>query len=293
MSKKAVLQFLGLLLAVSLVSAPPLHAADNAKALYNKGRDAEARDDYEHAYEFYKQAYDKNPKDLRYKASYERLRFLAAASRVHKGQLLRDSGKLQEALTEFQAAAQIDPSSFIPQQEIARTQKMIQEATAPPSEVPKPPEDMLNRMIEHAAAPAELTPIAAVPITIRATEDPKRIYSTIGQLAGINVLFDPEYSGRPVAIDLNGVNLQEALNIVALLSKTFWRVVTPNTIYVAADTQTKRRELEQNVLKTFFFSNLNQATELQEVVNTMRSVLDLTHVTAIASQNAVVIRGTP
>src|SRR5437764_11529216 len=90
-----------------------------------------------------------------------------------------------------------------------------------------------------------------------------------------------------------GVNLQEALNIVALLSKTFWRVVTPNTIYVAADTQTKRRELEKNVLKTFFLSNLNQPTELQEVVNSMRSVLDLTHLVAIQSQGAIVVRGTP
>jgi general secretion pathway protein D len=293
MSKQAAFRFLSLVLALFLVSALPVQAADSAKAFYNKGRDAEARDDYEHAYEFYKQAYDKNPKDLRFKASYQRMRFLAAASHVHRGQLLRDSGKLQDALAEFQTAAQIDPSNFIPQQEISRTQKMIQESTAPASEVPKPPDDILSRMISRAAAPAELTPIAAVPITIRATEDPKRIYSTIGQLAGINVLFDPEFTGRPVSIDLNGVNLQEALNIVALLSKTFWRVVTPNTIYVAADTQTKRRELEKNVLKTFFLSNLNQATELQEVVNTMRSVLDLTHLTAIASQNAIVIRGTP
>lgn len=293
MSKQAALRFLSLVLALFLVSALPVQAADSAKALYNKGRDAEARDDYEHAYEFYKQAYDKNPKDLRFKASYQRMRFLAAASHVHKGELLRDSGKLQEALTEFETAAQIDPSNFVPQQEIARTRKMIQESTAPASEVPKPPEDVLSRMIANAAAPEELRPIAAVPITIRATEDPKRIYTTVGQLAGINVLFDPEFSGRPISIDLNGVNLQEALNITALLSKTFWRVVTPNTIYVAADTQTKRRELEKNVLKTFFLSNLNQATELQEVVNTMRSVLDLTHLTAIASQNAIVMRGTP
>ncbi|HKD92771.1 MAG TPA: cohesin domain-containing protein [Terriglobales bacterium] len=293
MSKLPVARFLCLAVAFSLVSTLPLRATDSARTLYNKGRDAEARDDYEHAYEFYKEAFEKNPKDLRYKASYQRMRFLAAASHVHRGQLLRDSGKLQEALTEFQAAAQIDPSSFIPQQEIARTQKMIQEATAPPAEVPKPPEDVLSRMISRAAAPTELAPIAAVPITIRATEDAKRIYSTVGQMAGINVLFDPEWQSHPISIDLNGVNLQEALNIIALLSKTFWRVVTPNTIYVAQDTQTKRRELEQNVLKTFFLSNLNQATELQEVVNTMRSVLNVTHIAAIASQNAIVVRGTP
>ncbi len=84
--------------------------ADKAKTAYDKGQDAEARENFEAAYNFYKQAYDLKPKDLRYKASFERLRFKAAATIVHHGQELRDQGKLQEALAEFQKAAQIDPS---------------------------------------------------------------------------------------------------------------------------------------------------------------------------------------
>ena len=111
----------------------PIGAADSAKSLYNKGKDAEARQNYEAAYDFYSQAYDLKPRDLAYRASYERTRFLAAASHVHRGQLLRDAGKLQEALAEFQKAAEIDSSSFIAQQELRRTQKMIDDAaTLPP-----------------------------------------------------------------------------------------------------------------------------------------------------------------
>src|SRR5690242_3334381 len=86
-----------------LVALPA--AADKAKSLFNQGKDAEARQNYEAAYDFYKQAYDLKPKDLGYRAAYERLRFLAAASMVHKGQLLRDAGKLDEALVEFKKAA--------------------------------------------------------------------------------------------------------------------------------------------------------------------------------------------
>src|SRR5579871_4516537 len=93
-------------------------AADKAKDLYAKGSDAEARQKYEDAYNYYKQAYDLKPKDLKYRASFERMKFLAGASHVHRGQLLRDGGKLEEALAEFQAAVDIDPSSFIAQQEL-------------------------------------------------------------------------------------------------------------------------------------------------------------------------------
>src|SRR5438128_8700077 len=86
-------------------------AADKAKSLYNKGKDAEARQNYEQAYDDYKQAYDLKPGDLSYRASYERLRFLAGASHVHRGQLLRGAGQLDTALAEFQKAVDIDPAS--------------------------------------------------------------------------------------------------------------------------------------------------------------------------------------
>src|SRR5208283_1545662 len=95
--------------------------ADKAKGVYQQGQDAEARQNYEAAFGFYKQAYDLKPKDLRYRASFERMRFKAAATVVHRGQHLREDGKLQEALAEFQKAVEIDPSLFIAQQELKRT----------------------------------------------------------------------------------------------------------------------------------------------------------------------------
>src|SRR5580658_9784768 len=108
-----------------LLAILPAIPADKAKALYAKGEDAEARENFEAAYNFFKQAYDLKPKDLRYKSSFERLRFKAAATIVHQGRLLRDDGKLQEALADFQKAALIDPSLFIAQQELQRTLQMM------------------------------------------------------------------------------------------------------------------------------------------------------------------------
>jgi len=105
------------LLLLLVASTLPL-AADQAVVWHKKGEDAEARQNYEQAYDDYKQAYDLKLKELRYRASFERLRFLAAASHVHRGQLLREAGKLDEALAEFQKAAEIDSSSFIARQEI-------------------------------------------------------------------------------------------------------------------------------------------------------------------------------
>jgi general secretion pathway protein D len=280
-----------LLLLVAAMTVPAL--ADKAKDLYNKGQDAEARQNYEGAYDFYKQAYDLRPKDLRYRTSFQRARFEAAAAIVHRGQKLRQEGKLDEALEAFQKAVAIDPSLFLAQQELTRTQKMIDNLRNPQPQSAGPPVG-LERKVKEAAGPMELAPISNTPITVKmlATKSDV-VYRTVGQLAGINVLLDPDYTPRVINVDLNGVTLEEALEITALESKTFWRPVTQNTIFVAQDNPAKRKELEQSVLKTFYLSNLSQATELQDVVNAIRAVLDVQRVQQLLSQNALVVRGTP
>jgi general secretion pathway protein D len=279
------------LLLVAAITLPA--AADKAKTLYEEGQDAEARQNYEGAYDFYKQAYDLKPKDLRYRTSFTRARSEAALSIVHRGQKLREDGKLDDALAAFQKAVFIDPSLFIAQQELARTQKMIQNLRNPQPPQAGPPSS-LERKLREAQGPVELAPISNTPITVKmlATKSDV-VYRTIGQLAGINVLLDPDYTPRVINVDLNGVTLEEALEITALESKTFWRPVTQNTIFVAQDSVAKRKELEQSVLKTFYLSNLSQASELQDVVNAIRSVLDVQRVQQLLSQNAVVVRGTP
>jgi len=269
-------------------------AADNAKSLFAKGKEAEARQNYEQAYDFYKQAYDLKPTDLGYRASFERLRFLAGASHVHRGQLLREAGQLDEALAEFQKACQIDSSSAIARQELVRTQKMIDAAkSAPPPQSTAKPPSALQRKLEEAGGPVELAQISNTPINLKITEDSKVIYETVGKLAGINVLFDPDYTSKRIKVELNNVSLQEALQIIALESKTFWRPVTPNTIFVATDNPAKRKEVEQSVIKTFYLANLSQPTELQDIVNALRQILEISRIQPLPTEGALVVRGTP
>src|ERR1700746_2988771 len=286
-------RFVSLTTIVCVVLAVTLPlGAESAHSAYTKGVDAEKRQDYERAFEYYQEAYRQKPKDLRYRTAYEHTKFLAGAAHVHRGQLLRDGGKLDEALVEFQKASTIDPSSFIAQQELRRTQDMINKATNPPQSVAPMPDSLRKRLAE-AQGPVELSAISNVPITLKLPEDTKVIYETVGKLAGINVLFDPDYTSRKIRIELNGVTLEEALGIIALESKTFWRPVTPNTVFVATDNPAKRKELDQSVIKTFYLSNLSQATELQDVVNAVRTLLEVQRIQQLQSQNAIIVRGTP
>ena len=288
-------------LTIVLTFAALLSAADSAKALFQKGVRAEAQQDYEAAFEFYKAAYQQKPEELKYRVPYERTRMLAAATKVKRGQKLRDQGNLQDALTLFQQAIEVDPSNDLAAQEIRRTQLMMQKAASGPGEAASSPpprreeEDPLRKRLENASGPVSLSQIPDVPLSALEmnNEDSKVLYETIGKLANINVLFDPDYTSRRLSLRLQKVNLQEALDILALESRTFWRPVTPNTIFVAQDTQAKRRELEQNVVKTFYLGNVSGPTDLQDIVNAIRTVLEVQRIQQIPSQSAIVIKGTP
>jgi general secretion pathway protein D len=286
-------------LTILFLFAAFLSAAESAKSLFQKGAKAEARQDYEAAFEFYKAAYQQKPDDLRYRVPFERTRMLSAASKIKRGQKLRDQGSLQEALTVFQQALEVDPSNDLAAQEIRRTEIMLQKGAGGGQAASTPPgrqveEDPLRKRLEGASSPVALAQFPDSPITaLEMTEDSKVAYETIGKLAGINVLFDPDYTSRRLSIKLKGVSLQEGLDIVALESRTFWRPVTPNTIFVAQDTQAKRRELEQNVVKTFYLGNVSGPTDLQDIVNAIRTVLEVQRIQQIPSQSAIVIKGTP
>jgi len=277
-------------LAVLLVT-PAL--ADKGQSSYKQGRDLEARQNYEGAYDAYQHAYDSSPRDTRYRAALTRIRFLAAASKVHRATLLQQAGQLNEALILFEEAARIDPSSSIASQQAINTRNMLQQAHGNHAEIPSHSGHGLSPDILDAQGPVKLNNVSSLPVTLKLSQDTKIVYLTIGQLAGVNVLFDPDLTSRQLNIELNGVTLQEAFDLVAAESKTFWKPMTRNTIFVAADNPAKRKELEENVIKAFYLSNLTAPTELQDLVNTLRSVLDVSRAQQLASQEAIVIRGTP
>lgn len=140
--------------------------------------------------------------------------------------------------------------------------------------------------------PIELRPISRR-ITLKLADDSRVVYEAICQQAGISVLFDPDYSSRRMSVDLNNVSLEEALQTAAIQSKTFWRPVTSTSILVASDNPTKRKELEQQVLKAFYLPDFPQSTDLQDIVNMLRALLQIDRVQQVFNESVIIVRATP
>jgi general secretion pathway protein D len=279
--------------ALILVVAFSLSAhADQAGAAFKRGVQAESKNNYDEAFQKYSEAHDLKPRDPKYFAAFTRMRFYAATEHVRKGQLLRDQNKLQEAGVEFQKAADIDPTNFAAKGEARRIEELIEKQQQQAQGEAARKELPLDKMAQEAAGPVELQPLSNTLINLRLTENATMVYKTIARLAGINVLFDQDYKTQKITVELNDVTLREALNTVALQTKTFWSVVSSNTILVAADTTSKRKEMENTVMKTFYLKNVSAPSELQEAATTLKSILDVTRIQLIPNQNALILRGT-
>ena len=158
-----------------------------------------------------------------------------------------------------------------------------------------PYQRQMQSEISTLGGPVTLQPVSDDPLTLHmAQQDTEVVYQAICRAAGLNVIFDPEYVPKRIPVDLNDVSLEQALHIVGVLSGTFWKPVTSNTIFVAQNTRAKRTEVDDLAVQTFYLTNVSQQNDANEIMVAIRNLLDPgLKIYLVASQNALIIRGTP
>ncbi len=295
-----------LLVALAGLTLPGPARTRKGDKLFTQARAAEATRDYLKAYDLYQQALKEDPGDTRYQLAYERTRFRAAQEHLKQGQQLRKRHQYAEAAAALEKAILVDPSLDIARQELDEVRELIRKEEAQkaaPGEAASAPaktgeelaEERRRQVLESLQAPPELKPISRKPLNLVINnQTPKVIFETVGKLAGINVLFDPQFLQQAGStrrdIQLVNASLEQALDYVALLTKTFWKPVTGNAIFVTQDDPNKRREYADWVVKVFYLRNVNGAQELTEIANNIRQVTNSRFLFPVPSQNALVVR---
>ncbi|MBZ5502696.1 MAG: hypothetical protein LAN59_10725 [Acidobacteriia bacterium] len=258
---------------------------------YDAGRKAEAVQDYDTALVHYERALRAEPSNVEYRLRATHVRFEDGQFHVEQGEKALKANDLQLALAEFQKAQAIDPSNAAADQGVKRVMDQLAAKTATQSSEainPNPPDDT-----DLLPAPPELKPLSHEPINVKMTNDSRVIFETIAKLAGLSVIFDPDFTSRRISAELPSITLEQALDTVSLQSKAFWKPLTSNVIFVAPDNPQKRRDVEDEVVRTFYLANSLTPQDLTEIVTGLRSLLDLRRIQQVNSQNAIVIRDTP
>ncbi|MEP7362931.1 MAG: cohesin domain-containing protein [Acidobacteriota bacterium] len=299
-SKPFLINALAVLLSISL-AVPDLGArTKKGEKLLKDGKLAEAKKDYDKALELFEQAQNEDPQDAAYQMAAQRVRFQASMKHVDTGKKLRDAGKLEEAIAEFKHAAAIDPSSALAMNELKRTLELLDKGkNAEPNASIDSPAEAAEKETERRIASIQDAPVLK-PLTrqvsqLRMNNQPiKVLYETLGKLTGVNVVFDPEFQnpGKNYSMDVARISLEQALDQLSVLTKTFWKPLSDTTIFVTNDNVTKLRDFQDMVVKTFYIKNITTPQELQEIATALRTLTDIRRVLTYNTHSALMVRGT-
>ncbi len=250
---------------------------------FRTGEKAERVQDYDRAVLEYQRAVKESPENPGYRQALARARLRASTDHANAARRLAGRGLLSEALAEYRLALALRPDSPGLAAEMKDVQDR-QEQGASAQEAAK------ARARSSALPGLDLGPEGRQPLgLVFRGASLREAYLALGRAAGVNVTFDPSYQDTTVSLDLRDVGFEQALDALDAAGRTFHRVVAAKVINIVPDTPTKRREFEQQVVKTIFLSN----ADLKETIDLLRVVLGARRIAPVPAANALTISDTP
>jgi general secretion pathway protein D len=262
---------------------------------FKSGNLALASRNYEQAMQQYKIALDQEPENNEYRMKYEQSRFSAAFQHFDAGRRAFEATDLETARKEFTRSIEIDPTNGYAELQLQRVNAAI---SARDRGQPEPGRDFEQMRENTRTDPTywlqgQLQPTVTGPISTRLVQDSRVAFETLANLAGLNVIFDAQFRPVRVQLELTGVNIFEALDILSLQTTNFWKPINKTTILVAPDNQTARRQYEDYIFKTFYMTNSVTTTEITEAITALRTLLNMSFIAQSTANNAILLRDTP
>jgi len=248
----------------------------------------EAAGNYDQAVLTYAKLAAIEPANTRWTIALSRTKLRASQIHFEKAKKYQQNKQLELAIGELQQVVTLDPANSYAQTELEIAMLEYQK------EHNKQEKTDFERMQEAARKSSGvplLDPRSNIPVILQfRDEEVGKIYDVLSKATGINFLYDPKLDlKKKITIELTNVPFEKAMDTLMLTNKHFFKVMDENTILIADDNQQKRREYEDEVIKTFFLSN----ADVKDVQSLLRTMLDARKVVQNNQLNAITIRDTP
>jgi general secretion pathway protein D len=251
---------------------------------------AESEQDWDRAVVEYTKLLRAKPDDRNTRASLEQAKLRAAQAHFSTARRLASIGRFDDALIEYQVAAELNPTNGTIQDEMRTVRTQLRAKLAVNDSGKTQLQTLIAQSLEAPLPGATLPTDVVLPDTLMFREASARVvYLAIGQFGNLNIAFDPTFRDQPVTVDLRKSTLKEALDTVSSTTRTFWKSSGQRTVTIAPDTPAKRREYEEEVVKTFYLSN----ADLKETIDILRIVVDARRIAPLTATNAITIKDTP
>ncbi len=192
------------------------------------------------------------------------MRMKFARDQVQAGKKLQGVGRLDEAMTAYEQAAEADP-------DLAEALTGITQVTA-----------------QQLSAKSIGT--SSQPITLRFQNAKlKEVFQVVARTAGLNVIFDKEVSDDPVTVFIKDMSFDEALNLILNTNNVTAQRLNRNTLLILPNTKPKQAQYQDLMIRTFYLSH----AKAKDVANLVRLMIDGKRVYVDEKINALVIRDEP
>jgi general secretion pathway protein D len=282
-----------------------------------QGEDLMARGQYDLAVAEFLKVLEGDPQNQAARLKLQQASQLASEDHHRRGRILASEGRLTEAINELQVALAFDPARDSARQDLEgvrrqmRAQRLVEEAEeffrarkfvlakrALNRALELSPEDRQARELLERVQRSHITVLdgfelevtSKKPITLKFNDaNLQDVFTILSQLSGINFLFDEDIRSDRVTIYLEEATFAQALELLLKMKGLGHRVLNSKTILLYAKTKDKERQYEDQIIQTFYLSNI----DAKKAVNLLRTMLQLRRIFVHEDLNALVIRDSP
>ena len=259
-------------------------------AALRDARRAEERQDYDLAVVEYTRAAQRDPDSVSARTGLQRAKLRASQEHFTRARRHVANRRLHEAVAEYKLAAEMNPDNRVIVEELEQAQNLLRTQVVVNRDGKTALEALVDRMKDQRM-PGLSVPADPLPegLNFRNANNDV-IIRALATFANVNVLFDPAF--RPQLISFEGRSQQtfaDALQSITSSTQNFYRMTGPRTVTIIPDTPAKRREYEEDVVRTFYLSNADP----KEAMDLLRIVIDARRIGFIPGANALTITDTP
>ena len=235
--------------------------AKEARSAYSRGLKLEKQQQFNEAFEQFDRAVRLDPRNPQFFQTRE----LAKAGLVYeheaRGNQLLYGDERARAAEEFQAALNLDPEDEFARERLGAT-----------SQAPR------RELLRAAAAVGDSEEIHLQPTRARASfqfrGDVRAMFAQLASSYGMTVEFDDSVTSQQVRFYVDDVDFETALKLACEVSKTMWTALRARQFFVAKDNTENHKQFDRMSLQTFILPPHSTTAEVQDIVNTLKNVLE-------------------
>lgn len=309
MKRKALLLATGMVV-MALVSCAGSRA-------FQRGERYAQRGEWDLAVKEYREASKQDPRDIEYRSALLRAEETAANQHYKRARGFLKERKLDQAIVELQQALYLNPANAAIQSalksaldvkqaeehyrasltlvELGKLSEAVNEVSQAVELDPENAKyhdslDKLQKKLTEVEPEEALTLASDKSITLNfKNTNLKDVFDFLSKLSGINILFDEEIKNQPVTIFVKDVSFQYALNLLLSTNKLFMKKISADTIIIVPKNKSKMDQYQDLLVKTYYLNN----AKAKELINLLRSMLDVKKAYVNDIQNSITVRETP